>query len=157
LPGDGAGLVDVEVFGDDLAVVGLDVGAGAGELPGPGRSGVLLVPGGDPAVEREGGHSAAPSAALSRIRSSAWAAPGVRRGGSPGKTTRTASSSGDERRAVWAGPGLGLLSYGRFCDLGGAEQALFFIPVRPGCPGRVVLGLVSAGLLAWLRADAREG
>ena len=78
-----------------------------------GRLGVLLVLGGHPAVERKLDHLAAPrgssvplsfSLALTRIRSSAFAAPGVRRGGSSGRTTRTAFSSIGVRRA--ARPGL---------------------------------------------------
>ncbi len=52
LPGNRSGLADIEVLGDDLAV-GVGESAGAGELPGQGGLGVLLVLGGDPAVERE--------------------------------------------------------------------------------------------------------
>ncbi|MCQ6246102.1 hypothetical protein [Streptomyces malaysiensis] len=33
LPGQGAAVADIEVFGDDLALGGFDQGLGAGELP----------------------------------------------------------------------------------------------------------------------------
>lgn len=55
-PGEGAGLADVEVLGDDLPAGRVDELAGPGELPVAGRGGVLLVFGGDPPVEREPHH-----------------------------------------------------------------------------------------------------
>jgi hypothetical protein len=53
LPRQRAGLPDVEVLGDDDPAGGLDQGAAAGDLPVPGRFGVLVVFGRDPAAERE--------------------------------------------------------------------------------------------------------
>jgi len=53
LPGQRAAVGDVEVLGDDHAAFGLDELAGAGDLPVVGGLGVLLVLGGDPAVEGE--------------------------------------------------------------------------------------------------------
>ena len=134
LPRDRPGLVHVEELRDDHPVPRVDEGAGPGELPAAGRFGVLLVLGGHPAVEGELDHGTVPrgswlpssfALALSRIRSSAAAAPGVRRGGSSGMTTRTAFPSCLVHRFAWSGPDLGLLSYGRFRELRGAEQAFF--------------------------------
>jgi hypothetical protein len=56
LPRQGAGQADVEELAHDLAVVGLDQRLGSGELPVAGGGRVLLVLGGDPAVERERWH-----------------------------------------------------------------------------------------------------
>jgi hypothetical protein len=67
LPGDGPGVAGVEVLGDDGAAVGFDEGLGAGQLPGPGGFGVLLVLGGDPALEREPNHAALLSIAVLSI------------------------------------------------------------------------------------------
>lgn len=63
LPGERAGLADVEVLDDDLAAGGGDEVVGSVELPGPAGGGVLAVLGADPAVEREclHGHDAIPS------------------------------------------------------------------------------------------------
>jgi hypothetical protein len=54
LPGDRSGLADIEVLRENLTM-GVGESSGAGELPGQGGLGVLLVLSGDPAVEREVG------------------------------------------------------------------------------------------------------
>ena len=132
LPRNRARLVHVEELGDDHPVPRVDERAGTGELPSAGRLGVLLVLGGHPAVERESDHWTSPcglslsaswSWALRRIRSSTRAAAGLRGGGSAGRITRTVSVLLGVRRFAWARADLGLLSYGRFCDLRAAEQA----------------------------------
>ncbi|MET8809630.1 hypothetical protein [Streptomyces sp. NPDC004546] len=56
LPGQGAAVADVEVFGDDLAAGGFDQGSGAGELPVSGGLGILKVLGGAAAGEGEADH-----------------------------------------------------------------------------------------------------
>jgi hypothetical protein len=56
LPGQGAAVADVEVFGGDLAAGGFDEGLGAGELPVSGGLGVLEVFGGAAAGEGESDH-----------------------------------------------------------------------------------------------------
>nr|WP_258574421.1 hypothetical protein [Actinomadura parmotrematis] len=62
LPGDRAGLVDVEELRDDLPAAGFDERARPAQLPGVRGVGVLLVLGGDPAEEREASaHRASPS------------------------------------------------------------------------------------------------
>src|SRR5215475_3714176 len=114
LPRDRPAVTGIEVLGDDDPAVGCDEGLGAGQLPGPGRLGVLLVLSGDPALEREldhqaavlsvsmltrvagtdrGSSSAGPRCARRSIRNSAAAAAGLSCGGCSGTTTRTGSGA----------------------------------------------------------------
>nr|WP_229697246.1 hypothetical protein [Streptomyces lasiicapitis] len=97
-PGDRAGLADVEVLGHHRPVC-LGERCGAGQLPRPGGGRVLLVLGGDPAVEREAHHYPAllPSPCsrararetLQIKRHSAAATSGVSTGGCSGTITLT--------------------------------------------------------------------
>jgi hypothetical protein len=73
------------------------------------------------------------------------------------------ASSGDSCRFARSGPDLGLLSYGRFLDLGGPEQAFSFRAVMIHRPALVpkatdpfVSLFVSSAAFARLRADTRE-
>ena len=73
------------------------------------------------------------------------------------------ASSGGSCRFAWSGPDLGLLSYGRFLDLGGPEQAFSFRAVmthqpalQPIVADPFVSRFVSSAEYARLRADTRE-
>lgn len=90
-PGDRAGLPDVEVLGDDLAVL-VDQRLRPGQLPVSGRLRILLVLGGDPAVESEPHDHFSLSASSSNC-SNAAATPRDNCGGDVGSSTAGATSS----------------------------------------------------------------